>query len=275
MLLTQLAAKQPCECCRRSKYKCEPASNSHGWPCSRCCRLSLQCTRLPSVQADESLELKSASTPEVPNKENILPDVQYPQHDNSHDTRTSSGTFDLFKANDHLWSEPGSQIRYTALVTVANTASRTILSIAHSKSILFQVHKLEDIYRSVFQIIYCHGSRAVLVEWGDAMGKSKRTKYSKKPGWWPENVEFKDPKKLSSDGEFFRLNFEDVNRPSDVKFVLYFLFCGYHGSSVLLRQLYVVLKHINLKRRDRQLLTWIIFIKRVSLIPTVRLININ
>lgn len=123
---------------------------------------------------------------------------------------------------------------------------------------------MAEIYRCVFQMISSHESRTILIEWGDAMGKAKGTKYGEKPAWWPISVEFKDPKTLHSHGTLPHPNSNAANIFPDVKSALEFVFCGSHGSLVPLRELHDAVKRINLNKRDRQLLTWIIFIKKIS-----------
>lgn len=232
--------------------------------CSRCYRLNLSCTGPLNLRAHKNSGRALAIGSRK--KDAYLLHDQPPRLDSPYDTRSSLRIVNPFEMTKYHWVKLDPRIKYMALVVIANTASKTILSVAHSKGGLSSVDTLEEIYRCVSQMIGSHECRTVLIEWGDAMGKPKGTKYGKKPDWWPKSVEFKDPKKLSSQGKLFYTDANGANISSGVKKALDFAFCGSHGSLVPLWELHDALKHTNLKKRDRELLTWIIFTKKVSII---------
>lgn len=62
-------------------------------------------------------------------------------------------------------------------------------------------HSSTDVYESVFRMLRSKDCRSLLLEWGDIMGKRRRTKYKKKPEWWPKDVVFQEPKRLNLNGK--------------------------------------------------------------------------
>ena len=192
-----LKVKLACASCHVAKLRCDLVGDFCKRKCSRCDRLNLGCTGALRSRADLHSKRALAVRSEEKNAYRL-----YDHCPGLNDPPIESKKF------LRIILDP--QKKNMTLAAVANAASKKIVSIAHAKGFSSRVATLADVYDLAFQMISVHGSRMILVEWGVVMGKEKGTKYDKRPVWWPGSVEFKDPKKLKSHGQFFFFN-TDLN----------------------------------------------------------------
>lgn len=194
-----VAGKLVCGPCRSAKSKCKRLNDRP--LCIRCSRLGLSCTTAanPAIERTGTISRRSQEqeNPETPllyrKSSQKAPHHQYECFE---DKKIGPVTIDPEQSNECDETNPVFTMGSQGIKLTTKQLLTAISCLLRQKG-----HSSTDVYESVFRMLRSKDCRSLLLEWGDIMGKRRRTKYKKKPEWWPKDVVFQEPKRLNLNGK--------------------------------------------------------------------------
>lgn len=193
-----VAGKLVCGPCRSAKSKCKRLNDRP--LCIRCSRLGLSCTTAANPAIERTGTISKLSQQEIPAPPLLYrkssQKAPHHQYECFEDKKIGPVTIDPEQSNECDETNPVFTMGSQGIKLTTKQLLTAISCLLRQKG-----HSSTDVYESVFRMLRSKDCRSLLLEWGDIMGKRRRTKYKKKPEWWPKDVVFQEPKRLNLNGK--------------------------------------------------------------------------
>lgn len=257
-----------CDNCRRAKKKCETIIGGQS-RCARCVHLKFPC--------EKSLSNSNMSIMEAWGQSGPLDLISsQPSHVSCHDLSqgnrisfacdedsTNMALNETYTAAEccilpHLGTTtpPKALLRSNTkhfdrhvLIIVAFHARAAIISAVYAPNTPHESTPIKHLYEKVLHCLGVNGCRTLLIDWSNAVGKTKNSKYICRPRWWPAYINYETPRNIPF---------------KDLKKILIALLLPDDFDQVRFLQLYQSVKSSKICEKGKVLLKYIFYLEKLG-----------